>query len=587
MLAPMQTAVIEPARIRLEDRAERLFVGAIGVAMSLALLAYVAWSARNIPYMEDWELVPVLTGASPFSLSWLFEPTQEHRFVLGRIVLYCIFQLSGGDFRVAMWISALILIGLAYAFQRVARAQRGHAAFTDALFPVALLHWGHHENLFFFVQLWFVLPVMLFSIATLAIVTGWWQKRGGMLTLVACVLLLPLNGGVGLLLAPALAAWMAYAAWTRRTTPSIASAMALPGIFAIFFVAIYFLRLQSPAQIAQTPRSLGAILRTTFEVLGASFGPGAPDLWLYLGVAVAGLCTATAFALFVLALRRSGERLRASGLFACLAAAGALAFGIGYGRSIVGPGAGSVSRYCLLMIPALCVVYLTAVVYAGSFCSRLVQMTLFVIACAMFSINVQSGIAYARYRNADADAMLAGIAQGFPPRALAQRYFRAIYPNPDALAQRLSMLQSARMGPYSSVDASALAPAPACHEEQMSTQVLTSNDVEFSAYGARGLGTDPFVVYALPRIARVCGIRIHYIVENSAGVPPVTTQVFWALAAGHEHFDGTRRNVVLTLPPGEQTQTFWVYGTIDQFRFDPDVRQCTFRVIDVTFLVED
>jgi hypothetical protein len=587
MLDPMQTAAIDPAQLRPEDRAERLFAGAIWAAMSLALLAYVGWSARNIPYMEDWDLVPVLTGATPFSLSWLFEPTQEHRFVLGRLVLYWIFQLSDGDFRGAMWISALILICLAYAFQRAARSLRGHAAFTDALFPVALLHWGHHENLFFFVQLWFVLPVMLFCIAALAIVTGWWQKRGGMLTLVACVLLLPLNGGVGLLLAPALAAWMAYAAWTRRATPSIAWAMALPGIFAILFAAFYFLRLQSPAQIAKVPRPLGAILRTTFEVLGASFGPGAPGLWLYLGLVVAGLCTATAFALFVLALRNRGERLRATGLFACLVSAGLIAFGIGYGRSIVGPGAGSVSRYCLLMIPALCVVYLTAVVYAGSFRSRLVQMTLFVVACAMFSINVQSGIAYAHYRNADADAMLAGIAGAMPPRALAQRYFRAIYPNPDALAQRLAMLQLAQVGPYSNVDASALAPAPACHDEQMSTQVVASNDVEFGAESARGLGTDPFVVYALPRLAKVCGIRIHYIVENSAGVPPVTTQVFWALSAGHEHFDGTRRNVVLTLPPGEQTQTFWVYSTIDQFRFDPDVRQCTFRVIDVTFLVED
>jgi hypothetical protein len=155
------------------------------------------------------------------------------------------------------------------------------------------------------------------------------------------------------------------------------------------------------------------------------------------------------------------------------------------------------------------------------------------------------------------------------------------------LAQRLAMLQSARVGPYSNVDASALAPAPSCHEEQMSTRIVDSNDVEFGAEVARGLGTDPYVVYALPRLTKVCGIRIHYTVENSAGVPPVTTQVFWALAAEHEQFDGVRRNVVLRLPPGEQTQTFWIYGTIDQFRFDPDVRQCTFRVIDMTFLVED
>ncbi len=585
MLAAMQSAVIDPIHLRPEDRAERIFATAVWVIMSLALLAYVGWSARNIPYMDDWELVPVLAGAKPFNLSWLLELDQEHRYVLGRTLLYPIFQLSGGDFRGAMWVSALILIGLAHAYQRVACSLRGRAAFTDAFFPLALLHWGHHESLFFFVQLWFVLPVTLFSIAMLAIITDWWQAPRGALTLGLCVLLLPLNGAIGLLLTPALALWMAYAAWKRRATAPIAWGLSTASLFAIVFAALYFVHLPLQVQIENVPRGPLSIARTTLEVLGTSFGPGTPELWLYLGGGVAGLCAATALALVILVLRRE-DPLRAAGLLACLASTSLLAVGIGYGRSVIGPGAGSISRYCLLIIPALCVVYLTAVAYAGGFRARLVGMTLFAVACAMFSVNVQTGIAYAHHRDGIADALLTDIAAGIPAPALAQRYSTEIYPNLQVLQQRLEMLQSARVGPYRSIQTHALSPVPACHDEQMPMRVVISNEVELGADEARGLGTDPYVVYALPRPIKVCGIRIHYRVENSGDLPAVT-QVFWALGAQHENFDGARRNATLTLPAGEQTQTFWIYGSIDQFRFDPDVRPCKFRLIDVTFLVED
>ena len=62
-----------------DDRAERIFVMAVWLALSLGLLAYVLTWARDLPYMDDWELVPVLAGARPFSLDWLLEQTFEQR----------------------------------------------------------------------------------------------------------------------------------------------------------------------------------------------------------------------------------------------------------------------------------------------------------------------------------------------------------------------------------------------------------------------------------------------------------------------------------------------------------------------------
>jgi hypothetical protein len=75
----MRSSVDEPTQLRPGDRAERIFVLSIWIIMSAAPLACVAYFARNIPYQDDWELVPVLAGAEHFSLYWLLELNQEHR----------------------------------------------------------------------------------------------------------------------------------------------------------------------------------------------------------------------------------------------------------------------------------------------------------------------------------------------------------------------------------------------------------------------------------------------------------------------------------------------------------------------------
>ncbi|MCC6745615.1 MAG: hypothetical protein IT175_17270, partial [Acidobacteria bacterium] len=52
--------------------AERLFVIGVFAVMSAALYFYVWYFGRNVPFWDDWEFVPAMTGHEPLSLPWLW-----------------------------------------------------------------------------------------------------------------------------------------------------------------------------------------------------------------------------------------------------------------------------------------------------------------------------------------------------------------------------------------------------------------------------------------------------------------------------------------------------------------------------------
>jgi hypothetical protein len=580
-MQPVQLNDHPPARGA--DSAERIFSNAVWLAMSVALLAYVYFFGRNIPFWDDWELVPVLSGATPFSVDWLFQQDLEHRYVLGKSLLYLTWHASGGDFRSAMWVSDLLLIAVAYAYMRVARKIRGSASFSDAFFPLLLLNWGLYESLIFFVQLWFVLPVVIFSVVVFSIVTDAWRSYLGAAVLCVCMLLLPLNGAMGILLTPALLAWLAYAAWLQRRL-AIAWPLAIAGVISAIFAGLYFWHYQSPPPIPKALHTLLGPIRAALEVLCVSLGPPGSELWPGLAFVIAAACGATGLWLLIVALSRREERLRAGGLLACLAATGLLALGIGYGRNAIGLGSGFSSRYSLLIAPALCLVFLVATLYGARTRARLVEMTLFVAACVIFVANTRSGLDYARYRDAAADLLLTDIAAGVPASALGQRYASLIYPDAHLMEQRLEMMRVAQVGPYKGGAVPVM--WPSCHKLDVSFHMIGTNQVTFDGDIGRGLGTDPYVVYAFPEALPVCGIRVHYSVQNDAAAP-VMSQLFWKLSSAGEEFDGLKRNATVHTASGEQTSTFWVYGKIDQFRFDPDIQPGKFQVLDVTFQVAD
>jgi len=566
------------------DRAERVFVTAVWVLASVAAFAYTAWFGRNVPYMDDWVLVPTLSGAQPFGLPWLFEQTLEHRYVMGKALIYAIWQVSGGDFRATLWATDALLVAISYAFLRAARAVRGHSEWSDAFFPLVVLNWGNYESLLLFVQLWFVLPVALFVATMLIMVSGAWKKRSGALALCACIALLPLNGAIGVLYAPPLVLLLVWMAWNQRAQHAVAGPFAFAAVAAMVLSALYFVGYHTPAATQRVSRTPLGVIDSVFEVLSVAFGPGGASLWPYSGIAVALLGVAGA-TLCMRALREGGERPRAAALLACIAATGLIALGVGYGRSGLGPGAGFPGRYALLVAPGLGACALAASLYAGRIVGRLVPMVLFLCACSMIALDGRAGVVYGQGRAVLADAFLGDLAADATTRSLALRYAPRIYPHRDQLQQYLDMLRVARVGPYSGAPAQALAAPPPCHAVSVPLRVAEVHETDFDGEAGRSFGDDPFVAFALPGPMRVCGVEVRYAVDN--GADKAATQAFWKLAAAGQNFDPLRRNITLTQATGPQTATFWIDQAIDHFRFDPDTRPGTFRISGITFFVPD
>jgi len=420
------------------------------------LFAYVGRYGRNVPYFEDWTLVPVLSGARPFNLSWLVEMTvAEHRFVLAKALLYPLWLAGGGDFRVSLYFTAAVLSATAFACIAVTRSLRGRAAFADAVFPLTLLSLGHGENTLFFVQVFFVVPVVLLTMLLLVIASGRWPGRLPLIALLCGgLVLMPANGGIGMLLVPPLAIWFACATWARwrAGTPDGRRDAALLGSTlgaTLLLAALYFIGFAPQPSVRAVPRTWDNAAVTAIQVFSLALGAGGREGWTWLGPAVVIVFGITACALAVVGAKRPAERLRAAGLFVCLTGTCLLAVAVGYGRATIGPGAGLPARYALLMAPALICVVLTAVLYGGAFAGRFVQALIFAGACAMIFPNVALGLEYGRFRSALADAVLDDVRDGVPPAALAQRYWRKLYPDLRGLEEGFAMLRPSRGGTVS------------------------------------------------------------------------------------------------------------------------------------------
>src|SRR5262249_20683835 len=138
----------------------------------LVVLLCIAKYGRNVPLAEDWLLVAPLTGYEPNLTAWLWAQNNEHRVPMPRLMLLALLKVTGGDFRAGMVFNALALGALAAAMIQVARCVRsGRISYTDAFFPVVLLHMGNWPNLVWSWQLGFVVATILVC-ALLLIITG-------------------------------------------------------------------------------------------------------------------------------------------------------------------------------------------------------------------------------------------------------------------------------------------------------------------------------------------------------------------------------------------------------------------------------
>src|SRR5262249_34272259 len=86
-------------------------------------------------------------GDKPIDLAYLWEQHNEHRIPVPKLIAWALLKVTHFDYRAGMFLNVLCLGLLAMAILLAIKQLRGHFQLSDIFFPIALLHFGHWENL--------------------------------------------------------------------------------------------------------------------------------------------------------------------------------------------------------------------------------------------------------------------------------------------------------------------------------------------------------------------------------------------------------------------------------------------------------
>jgi hypothetical protein len=559
--------------------------------MLLAALAFIGRYGRNVPYYDDWHLVPIVTGDQAVDATWLWSEHNGHRLPLPRLLLVALYRLTGSDFRAGMFFNVLALGGLAALLIKVARELRGGTSYADAFFPLGLLHWGHAEVFLHSFTVNLVLPTLLAGLLLLSVVcpgTRFAPSRavGAGIGLA----LLPLCGITGLVYVPPLALWLGYRGLRCWRSPAPGAKRAAEAIWglsgaALLLAALYFVGLREPERHADPDISLA--LTTAGQFLAESFGPAGEMFWPWSGLGVLGLVLSGAATLFVSACRRApAERCRSLGLLALLAGTLCLALSVGLGR----PGFGFTPRYAVLAFPGLCWVYFAWGTAGAPPVRQLAQLVLFTIVCFPMAANLEWGRRYGRERRERMDAFLSDLRAGEPISVLLARHARAFFPFPedggasyhDWLDYGLQGLHRAGIGTFRSLQTT----EPAVREIPLASPTVPSGPAGGKRGSLRARPDALGVQWGLPAPRLIAGVRVTY--HTGSGPDrnrsPTRFEVFWR-RSDRQEFTPERRYVQYCGSPEEKTVTIWVWDTVDQLRIEPGPQTGVFDLAEVVLLV--
>ena len=445
-----------PSRTGPPDKLPRLAVWAATILMAFWALAFTGKYASQVPYGDDWNHIEVLAGAKPASVEWIWELDYGYRHVLSRVSFVVLGWLSGGDQRAPRFASAVLLVVSAIVIVTAARRARGYARYTDIVFPLALLHWGHTRPLLqnhylysaFFALL---LLVILRAVSILPAVPR--SRTVG--TVGLCLIALPLTGAIGVAAAPPLIAWLAWMgiADLRRGKEKTGRAGAAAVVFAAVatgVLSLYLVGYRTPPDSPPSPGPL-ATLTCAVQFLSMGFGPGARSIWPFAG-ATALLLGLTSTAL--LARRwftHPEERPRTAGFLLLLCSMALLAIAVGFGRAGYNPDrdpAGLRDQYATAAVPFLLVLYMAWDASPGGRGERIVRALLAAVVLVLLPFNSRHGVGVANSLKEIEAGLVRDIDAGLSSREIAGRHWPAFYGSEGKMARLLELMRRTGFGPF-------------------------------------------------------------------------------------------------------------------------------------------
>ncbi len=146
----------------------------LGVLPAIFLLADIHAFAVNVPFMDDWQFVPLLEQAKNGTLTFheLWAPHDEHRLLLPRIIIIASMFASGGDYRVQSFITfsvvAVISICLLWLMVRL-NGSRNSVLWAWVLVNIALFSPIQFHNWLWPMQFAYFLPYTFLALCLCAL----------------------------------------------------------------------------------------------------------------------------------------------------------------------------------------------------------------------------------------------------------------------------------------------------------------------------------------------------------------------------------------------------------------------------------
>ncbi|MCE9594037.1 MAG: hypothetical protein K8S98_07585 [Planctomycetes bacterium] len=565
-------------------RASSRFATVVVLLVTLAAWAschiYVATYASRMPFQDDLEFVPALQPSStePSTFAWWWAQANEHRIPLPRLIYVGLLKTTH-DFRSGMHFQVVAQALLALGLVLFVRKLRGSTSFADALFPLLLLQWGNGENFLLGMQITTSVPTALVcTFLMLGLASAGRPNGRASSAMGACLFLLPLNGGFGLMQAPALLAWSVYAATTQlRSNEPATRKSGLAFAVAVFatcaLIVGYFVGFEFPYNHHRTS-DVAAIARAALGLLALNFGPMVRDV--PIPAMLATLVFGGAAAWFALRGLRgtTEERVRASLCLATMLCTCTIALAIGVSRAIDGPQVGMAARYSTLPTPFFVAAFLALTLFASRRVATPLQGGACVLMLAALPFDTVIGRDTGRRRAAIAAEFESAVHENRSVEELVARFGRDFYPNRPQFESSLRGLIDARWPPFDAYKSDGADPydRPFFLWTTQPTATKSPSSAQF-----RYLADAPVVMlsaeceltFALPPTARTvqaryglptlpskrnsggvqskAGLRVRLLLHEKSGEPRVLFER--ALRPSENEADRGRQSLDVTLPP--------------------------------------
>lgn len=543
------------------------FVWGVLALSSLMLFALVKKYSSPIPYVDAW-ITAVEAAAPQIDPAWLWEQQNEHRYPIVKF-LACLSYRMFGSMQTLCYLSVLLASVTSAGLILCARRLRGHTEWTDAVFPMILLHGSHFVNYLWSVQLFFVTAGCLacwcaIYLTALPETHRWSSTLGAAL----CLILLPLHGVMGLVFAFAFAFGFLYhglcilrtnrrsvSAWFNVAAPCIT------GLLAILYVTTNLRLSTGSGSDLSFHVSLLNRFKTILECAATSLGYMGTQMPVPLGLLVFLFSVGTFAVLIWFTIQKELSKQEALSWLLILGAVWILPTAIGIGRSSAG---GAAPRYGILTVPLIVShilfwIWLSHLSSADSLkqkFSKFLQITFFTFFCAFFLYHTSVAIEFGKQRQEMTASFLSDIQAGLPYEAIAGRNWGYWCWSENSLASALEKMKSFGVKPFDSISNGKLIP---------------SKEIPLPAQ-TQWEGNEPvYIQFRLPfeTPRRVKAVRLFF----NLTVPQTwsDTQVLWDSDKPFQPHQSSN-HIKTYMGNSEIAWTIWIDDDIDRFVLVPQTK---------------